>query len=137
METAYTDAAGRTLPDHTELGAGNIGGLTLAPGLYKWSNTVLIPTSVTLSGGANDTWIFQIAGGLTQSSATSVILTGGALAKNVFWQVFGAVAIGTTAHMEGRILSQTSIVLRTGATANGRLLAQTAVTLAGTTVVAK
>jgi hypothetical protein len=137
METAYTDAAGRTLPDHTELGAGNIGGLTLAPGLYKWSNTVLIPTSVTLSGSANDTWIFQIAGGLTQSSATSVILTGGALAQNVVWQVFGAVDIGTTAHMEGRILSQTSIVLRTGASANGRLLAQTAVTLAGNTVVAK
>ena len=137
MQTAYTDAAGRPTPDHTELGAGNIGGLTLPAGLYKWSNTVLIPTSVTLSGSANDTWIFQIAGGLTQSSATSVILTGGALAQNIVWQVFGAVDIGTTAHMEGRILSQTSIVLRTGATANGRLLAQTQVTLDGNTVVAK
>ena len=137
MQTAYTTAAGRTLPDHTELGAGNIGGLTLAPGLYKWSNTVLIPTSVTLSGGANDTWIFQIAGGLTQSSATSVILAGGALAQNIVWQVAGIVDIGTTAHMEGRILSQTSIVLHTGAVANGRLLAQTAVTLDGNAVVAK
>ena len=137
MMTAYTAAAGRTLPDYTELGAGNIGGLTLAPGLYKWGTTVLIPTSVTISGGANDTWIFQIAGGLTQSSATSVTLTGGALAANVVWQVFGAVDIGTTAHMEGRILSQTSIVLRTGAVANGRLLAQTNVTLDGNTVVAK
>jgi len=137
MQTAYTTAAGRTNPDHTELGSGNIGGLTLAPGLYKWSNTVTIPSSVTLSGGPNDTWLFQIAGGITQSSATSVILTGGALAQNVLWQVFGAVDIGTTAHMEGRILSQTSIVLRTGATANGRLLAQTAVTLDGNTVVQK
>ena len=137
MMTAYTTAAGRTLPDYTELGAGNIGGLTLAPGLYKWGTGVLIPTSVTLSGTANDTWIFQIAGGITQSSATNVILSGGALAANVVWQVFGAVDIGTTAHMEGRILSQTSIVLRTGATANGKLLAQTAVTLDGNTVVNK
>ena len=137
MQTAYTDAAGRPTPDHTELAAGNIGGLTLPAGLYKWSNTVLIPTNVTLTGGANDTWIFQIAGGLTQSSAAQVILTGGALAANVVWQVFGAVDIGTTARIEGRILSQTSIVLRTGAVANGKLLAQTAVTMAGNTVVNK
>ena len=137
MQTAYVDAAGRTTPDHTELAAGNIGGLTLAAGLYKWSNTVLIPTDVTLTGSANDTWIFQIAGGLTQSSAKKVILTGGALAQNVVWQVAGVVDIGTTAHMEGRILSLTSITLKTGASANGRLLAQTAVTLAGNTVVVK
>jgi hypothetical protein len=137
MMTAYTTAAGRTLPDHTELGAGDISGLTLAPGLYKWSNTVLINSDVTLSGGPNDTWIFQIAGGISQASATHVILAGGALAQNIVWQVFGVVTIGTTAHMEGRILSQTSITLNTGATANGRLLAQTAVTLAGNTVVAK
>ena len=137
MMTAYTDAAGRVTPDHTELAAGNIGGLTLPAGLYKWSNTVTIPTSVTLSGGANDVWIFQIAGGITQASATSVVLSGGALAKNVFWQAVGVVDIGTTAHMEGEILSQTSITLRTGASVNGRLLAQTAVTLAGNTVVLK
>ncbi|HEX9705739.1 MAG TPA: ice-binding family protein [Gemmatimonadales bacterium] len=135
MQTAYTDAAGRPTPDHTELAAGNIGGLTLPAGLYKWTNTVTIPTNVTLTGGANDTWIFQIAGGLTQASAARVILTGGALARNVVWQVAGVVDIGTTAHLEGRVLSQTAITLRTGASANGRLLAQTAVTLAGNTVV--
>lgn len=137
MQTAYVDAAGRPTPDHTELAAGNIGGLTLPAGLYKWSNTVTIPTDVTLQGGANDVWIFQIAGGLTQASAAKVILTGGALAQNVFWQVFGVVDIGTTARMEGVVLSQTSITLKTGASANGRLLAQTAVTLAGNTVVQK
>jgi len=137
MEAAYTDAATRPTPDYSELAAGNIGGLTLAAGLYKWTNTVTIPTNVTLTGNANDTWIFQIAGGLTQASAARVILTGGALAQNVVWQVFGAVDIGTTAHLEGRVLSQTSIVLRTGATVNGKLLAQTAVTLAGNTVVNK
>ncbi len=135
METAYTDAAGRVTPDFTELASGDIGGLTLPAGLYKWSNTVTIPSNVTLNGGATDVWIFQIAGGITQASATSVTLTGGALAKNVFWQVFGVVSIGTGAHMEGIVLSQTSITLATGASANGRLLAQTAVSLAGNIVV--
>lgn len=137
METAYVDAAGRSLPDHTELGSGNIGGLTLPAGLYKWSNTVTIPTSVTLSGNAKDVWIFQIAGGITQSSATRVNLTGGALAKNVFWQSSGVVNIGTTAHMEGQIMSLSAITVHTGATVNGRLMAQTAITLEGNTVVEK
>ena len=135
METAYIDAAGRPTPDFSELNTGNIGGLTLPAGLYKWSNTVTIPSDVTLNGNATDVWIFQIAGGITQASATRVKLTGGALAKNVFWQVFGVVAIGTTAHMEGILLSKTSITLSTGASANGRLLAQTAVTLASSTVI--
>ena len=74
---------------------------------------------------------------ITQSSAAKVILTGGALAQNIVWQVAGVVDIGTTARMEGRILSLTSITLRTGAVANGRLFAQTAVTLGGNTVVVK
>ena len=87
METAYTDAAGRPLPDHIELASGNLGGLTLPAGLYKWSNTVTIPGNVTLNGNANDVWIFQIAGGVTQASAARVMLTGGALAEHVFWQV--------------------------------------------------
>jgi hypothetical protein len=135
METAYTDAAGRPLPDHIELASGNLGGLTLPAGLYKWSNTVTIPGNVTLNGNANDVWIFQIAGGITQASAARVMLTGGALAEHVFWQVAGVVAIGTTAHMEGVVMSATQITMNTGATANGRLLAQTAVTLAGNTIV--
>jgi hypothetical protein len=129
METAYTDAAGRTNPTAVNLGAGNIGGLTLAPGLYKWTSNVGISKDVTLAGGANQVWIFQIAGTLTQASATKVILSGGAQAKNVFWQTAGGVAIGTTAHSEGTILGKTQIALNTGATTNGRLLAQTAVTL--------
>ena len=78
--------------------------------------------------------IFQIAGGITQASATSVILSGGALPKNIFWQAFGAVALDTTAHFEGIILSQTEITLATGASINGRLLSQTAVTLDQSTV---
>jgi hypothetical protein len=133
MMTAYTDAAGRA-PNVTELGAGNIGGMTLTPGTYKWSTGVLIPTNVTLSGGPNDVWIFQIAKNLVMSSATRVILSGGAQAKNIFWQVFGIVDIGTTAHFEGIALVQTAVTLKTGATVNGRLLAQTAVTLDAATV---
>ena len=131
METAYTDAAGRTLPIATELGAGNIGGLTLAPGLYKWGTDVLIPTDVTLSGNATDTWIFQIAGNLEIASAKKVILAGGALPENIFWQVGGVsgVTLGTYSSFSGIILSQKQIVIRTGAALHGRALAQTQVTL--------
>ncbi len=129
MEAAYNDAAGRTLPDAIDLGAGEIGGLTLAPGLYKWNTNVDISTDVTLAGGPDDVWILQIAGTLDQASAKNVILAGGAQAKNVFWAVAGAVSIGTQAHMEGTILSKTMIAMKTKASINGRLLAQTAVTL--------
>ena len=129
MGFAYTDAAGRSIPDFTELGAGEIGGLTLVPGLYKWGSSVSISTDVTLSGGPNDVWIFQIAGQLKQASASRITLAGGAQAKNIFWQAGGVVSIGTTAHFEGVLLAKTLIAVKTGASANSRLLAQTAVTL--------
>ncbi len=135
MELAFTDAAGRA-PGYTELGAGNIGGMTLAPGVYKWGTGLLIPTDVTLNGSATDVWIFQIAQNLTMSSGAKIVLAGGALPKNIFWQVAGLVDVGTTAHVEGVVLTQTSATLRTGATINGRLLAQTAVSIDGSTVVA-
>ncbi len=133
MQLAFTDAAGRA-PNVTELGAGNIGGMTLAPGVYKWGTGLLIPKDVTLKGSATDVWIFQIAQTLTMSSGTRVSLTGGALPQNVFWQVSGEVTLGTTAHLEGIVLGQTAIALQTGASINGRLLAQTAVTLDASTV---
>lgn len=134
MEAAYNDAAGRTLPDAINLGAGEIGGLTLAPGLYKWGTSVSISNDVTLSGGPDDVWIFQIAGTLGEASAKNVTLIGGAQAKNVFWAVAGAVSIGTQAHFEGTILSKTMIAMKTKASINGRLLAQTAVTLQMNTI---
>ena len=133
MEAAYTDAAGRPV-DVTELGAGDIGGLNIVPGVYKWSGVVNIPTDVTLTGGPNDVWIFQIAGGLTVASAKTVTLRGGAQAKNIFWQVAGVASLGTTSDFKGIILSQTAIVMQTGAVLNGRALAQTAVTLGANTV---
>jgi len=135
MEAAYTDAAGRATPDFVELGSGQIGGLTLVPGLYKWGTDVLISTDVTLSGGPSDVWIFQISGGITQASGITVHLEGGALAKNIFWQTFGPVALNTTAHFEGIVISSTEITLATGASVNGRLLSHTAITLASSTVV--
>ena len=129
MQTAYLDAEGRVSPDFTELGAGEIGGLTLSPGLYKWGTSLLITNDVTLNGGPNDVWIFQVAGTLNQGNGARITLTGGALPKNIFWQVAGAVSIGTTAHFEGVVLAKTMVAMNTGATANGRFLAQTAVTL--------
>jgi hypothetical protein len=134
MQIAFTDAAGRA-PSVTELGGGNIGGMTLTAGVYKWGTGLLIPTDVTLTGSATDVWIFQIGQDLTMSSATKILLTGGAVPKNVFWQVAGLVDLGTTAHFEGVILTQTSVTLRTGASITGRLLAQTAVTIDGSAVV--
>jgi hypothetical protein len=136
MQTAYTDAAGRTLPDHTELGSGNIGGMTLAAGLSQWSTDVTIPTDVTLSGGPNDVWIFQVVGNLTIAGATSVLLSGGAQARNIFWQIAGGVGVdlGTTSRFEGTILADAGINLETGAAINGRMLAQTAVTLEANTI---
>jgi len=135
MQIAYTNAAGRKLPDFTELGGGNIGGKTLTPGLYKWGTGVIIPTNVTLSGGNNDVWIFQIAQTLTVSNGVHVNLSGGAQAKNIFWQVAGKTTLGTTSVFNGNILDQTAIVLNTGAKLNGRALAQTAVTLDANAVI--
>jgi len=134
MVTAYNDAAGRALPDFSELGTGNIGGKTLVAGLYKWSSNVTLPSAVVISGGANDVWIFQIAGNLIQSAAVKITLMGGAQAKNIFWQVAGQATLGTTSHFEGIILSKTGITFQTGATINGRALAQSAVILDGNTL---
>lgn len=94
----------------------------------------MIPTSVTLSGGPNDVWIFQIAQGLTVSSGAQVILAGGALPKNVYWATFAAADLGTTSKFKGIIQSQTAITMKTGATIDGRLMAGTAVNLDQNTV---
>ena len=138
METAYTTANNLITPAPVlEQGAGNITGLTLAPGLYKWSTGVLIDPdgSVTLSGGANDTWVFQIAQDLTLMSSAKVNLIGGAQAKNITWVVAGQAVLGTNTELFGTIMSKTLISLNTGSKVTGRLLAQTAVTLNTSTVV--
>jgi len=136
METAYTNAAGRSNPTYLDLGAGTLSATPMAPGLYRWASSVTIPTDIVLSGAANDVWIFQVTGDVMMSANKSMTLSGGARAKNVFWQVAGRVDLGTGAHAEGVVLSQTAIALGTGASINGRLLAQTAVSIAGSTVTA-
>lgn len=128
MQTAYTELAGRT-PGVTELASGNLGGLTITPGVYKWSTSVSIATDLTLSGSSTDTWVFQIAGDVTMAAAKSVILAGGAHASNIYWQVAGQVTVGSTSHFEGQIYSQTAITLNNLASLNGRAFAQSRVNL--------
>lgn len=135
MITAYTDAAGRPTADFLNLGTGNLGGKTLTPGLYKFTSSVTLPTDVTISGGPNDVWIFQISDNLNISTNVKVTLAGGAQAKNIFWQVAGEAVFGATSHFEGIILSWTGITFQTSATFKGRALAGTAVILDTNTVV--
>jgi len=134
MGLAFTAAAART-PDVTELGNGNIGGMTLLPGVYRWSTAVMIPTDVTLTGSASDVWIFQIAETLGMAAQKKIVLTGGAVAKNVFWQVSGAVTVGAGAHVEGVVLTATAVTFGAGTSIKGRLLAQSAVTITGSVIV--
>ena len=141
MQTAYTSAAGQSIPDATELYAGNLGGRTLAPGLYKWSTGILIPSSTTLTldakGNAGAVWIFQVAGDFTMNAGSQILLKNGAKAENIYWQVGGptSVTIGPGAHVEGTILAQKAITMKSGASLHGRALAQTAVTLIANTII--
>jgi len=136
METAFTTANGLTTPAPiVGLYAGDISGRVLAPGLYKWATGVLITNEgVTLAGGPNDTWVFQISQDLTVNSSAIITLIGGAQAKNITWVVSGQATLGTNTNFSGTILSKTLISLNTGSVVTGRLLAQTAVTLNASTV---
>ena len=131
LTVAYNDLAGRTAPAPATV-AGDLGGLRLFPGLYKSTSTLGITGTLTLDGldNANAVWIFQIASGLTTSSNSSVVLAGGAQARNIFWQVGSSATLGTNSTFSGSILALTSITLTTSTTLNGRALARNgAVTL--------
>jgi uncharacterized protein (TIGR03437 family) len=124
LTTAYNDAAGRSVAPITV--AGNIGGMTLAPGLYKSTSSLAISSgdlTLDAGGNANAVWIFQIASTLTTTSGRKVILAGGANAANIFWQVGSSATIGTTSVFQGNILASSSISLLTGSTLSGRALA--------------
>ena len=128
LTIAYNDAAGRTpVPTGTFLnpGAGNLAGLNLVPGLYKFTDEAIATTDFTLTGGANDVWIFQIASTLTISNGVHVTLAGGAKAENIFWKVGTQATLGTTVIFHGTIMADASITMETGATLNGRALAFT------------
>ena len=137
MEAAYTDAATRTPATGVELniGGGTVTTQTLAPGLYTWTTPVSITGDLTLSGGATDIWIFQVTGTLSIDAGKSILLSGGALPENIFWQTTQTVNLMAGSHFEGNILSQTDIAMRSGATLDGRALAQTEVTLIANTIV--
>ncbi len=135
METAYNEAAGRRPPDASEQYEGILGGKTLPPGLYKWSNNILIPTATDLTldgqGKGDAVWIFQVAGDLIMNSGSRVNLINGASSRNVYWQIAGptGVSIGSGSHVEGNILAKKAITMNSGATIQGRALSQTAITL--------
>src|SRR5665648_546574 len=136
MRAAYTAAANATpgVGPFLNLGGGTVAGQTLVPGVYTWGSDVTITSDLILSGGANDVWIFQITGTLDISSNMKVLLSGGAQAKNIFWQVADVVTLGTGSHFEGIILAKTKIAMQTDASISGRLWAQTEVTLDQNTV---
>jgi len=135
MQTAYLDASGRTLPDFVNLGSGEIGGLTLQPGLYQWTTGVTVSSAPTFSGGSTDTWILQVAGTLNMASGQTMLLAGGANPQNIVWAVASGVTLGTTSQFEGVLLGKTGITVETGGSMNGRALAQTLVALQQATLV--
>jgi len=138
LTAAYNDAAGRQATDIVTL-SGNIGGLTLTPGLYKTTSSLAISSGdVTFDaeGKSSSVFIIQIASALTTTSGRKVFLKRGALASNIFWQVGSSATFGTTSVMKGTILAMQSITFNTGATLDGRALARTGgIVLAGNTIV--
>lgn len=130
LTLAFNDAAGRMpTPEGPFLnpGAGNIGGLNLGPGLYKFTGTASITGfPLTLTGGPDDVWIFQIASGLLVDSGIHVMLAGGAQARNIFWQVGASAVIESFAVFKGTILASQSITMGTSSSLEGRALASTA-----------
>ena len=138
LTTAYNDAANRTpVPTGTFLnpGAGNMGGMNLAAGLYKFTGAADITgADLTLTGNATDVWIFQIGTSLNLGSGIKIILAGGAQAANIFWQVGTSATLGTYSVFKGSILADQSISLATGATMDGRALAFSAAVTMGSGV---
>jgi hypothetical protein len=136
LTALYLDLEGRTGATTV---AGNIGGQTLSPGIYKSTSTLAVSSGELTLDGGGDTgaiFIFQIASTLDLTPGRQIILTGGAQAKNVFWQVGSSATLDTTSVFKGTIMALTSITVNTGADVEGRLLARNgAVTLDDNAVV--
>ena len=138
LTVAYNDAAGRTSTDIVTL-SGNIGGLTLTPGLYKSTSSLAISSgdlTFDAKGNSSAVFIIQIASTLTTTSDRKVFLTGGALASNIFWQVGSSATFGTTSSFKGIVMASQSITFNTGATLEGQALTSIGgITMAGNTIV--
>jgi hypothetical protein len=136
MHAAYTSAAGCASTDSTRdnMDNGAIGGKSLTPGVYTFTVGVNIMSDLTFEGGANDVFIIKTTGVLTQAANTKVLLSGGAQAKNIFWQVAGNAAIGADSVMKGVFLVKTDVLFETGSSMEGSILAQTAVNLQKATI---
>ena len=138
LTIAYSDAAGRTLCPITV--AGNLGGLTLTPGLYRSTSSLAISSgdlTLDAQGNSSAVFIFQMASTLTVTAGRHVILTGGAKASNVFWQVGSSATLGTNSIFVGTIMASQSISFVTGATLDGRALALNAAVTLDTNTVTK
>lgn len=137
LTTAYIDAAGRTLCALPA--ASDLGGMTLAPGLYTTATSLSITSgdlTLDAQGDSDAVFIFQTASTLTTTSGRQVILAGGANPANIFWQVGSAATLGTTSVFKGTIMADQAVTLNTGATLDGRALARiAAVALASNTIV--
>ena len=138
LTAAYNDAAGRTSTDIVTL-SGNIGGLTLTPGLYKTTSSLAISSgdlTFDARGNANAVFIIQIASSLTTTSDRKVFLKGNASASNIFWVVGSSATFGTTSAFKGTIMAMQSITFNTGASLDGRALARIGgIVMAGNTIV--
>jgi hypothetical protein len=144
METAYTNAAGRTEGVGSKLDLGSLGGrfggvdsgvnYYLTHGVYTFKSSVTIGSDITFTGTASDIFIMQMTGDLEQVADTEVKLDGAALATNIFWQVAGYVDVKVGAHMKGILLVKTHVMFETGASLSGCVLAQTACTLDAATI---
>lgn len=142
LTAAYNDAAGQTLPsvtavvDITTDSFAAFPGHTLVPGIYKSANQIGVTGTLTLNGTASDIWIFQAPSTLTTAVGANIVLTGGAQACNVFWQVGTSATLGTGTFFKGTIMADQSITDNGSSVVQGRLLARIAsVTLNNTTVI--
>ena len=139
---AYLFAEGASSPAPATV-AGDQGGKTLAPGIYKSTSTLLVQAgdlTLDAQGDPNAVWIFQIASDFTTvgGAGGNIILTGGAQAKNIFWQTGSSATIGDGTSFKGNVLALTSITMNSGATATGRMLARSgSVVMTNTNIITK
>jgi hypothetical protein len=111
--------------------------VTFTPGVHTFDTDVLITNTINFRGTATDVFIIQITGNLKQAENKNVIFSGGALAKNIFWQVTGVVEVGAGSHMKGILLVKTGVTFITGSSLDGRIFTQTAAALQSATITEK